>query len=64
MNLNEIKQAIMDGKTVYWSNKAYHVILDSLDRYLIECTINGHCIGLTDIDGNMNEDESAFFTDY
>ncbi len=64
MNLNEIKQATIEGTTVYWSSKAYRVILDSLNSYLIECTINGHCVGLTDIDGNLCANESDFFTDY
>ena len=51
MTINEIKQAIKDGKNVYWSNTAYEVIKDNIGQYLIHCTINGHCIGLHGLKG-------------
>lgn len=61
MNLQEIKQAIADGKKVHWSNKLYDVI-ESKWEYLIRCNSNGHCIGLTWQDGvTMNGREEDFF---
>ena len=64
MTLKEIKSAVRSGKKVFWSNEAYEVILDSVGQWLIECNINGHCIGLTWLDGKtMNENEEDFFTE-
>jgi hypothetical protein len=61
MNLNEIKQAIADGKTVHWSNEGYTVILDSVPQYLIRHS-NGSCIGLTWADGvTLNGREDQFY---
>jgi hypothetical protein len=60
MTLEEIKEAVTSGKKVNWINKAYEVIVDNKDRFLIRCTINDSYIGLTHIDGvtlNGNEDE-------
>lgn len=54
MTLDEIKQAVLDGKKVYWENPSYQVIVDSKNQWLIKHT-NGHCIGLTwDDDVTMN----------
>ena len=62
MTLNEIKQAIEQGSTVHWSNKAYVVVKDKIGQYLICCTLNASCIGLTWLDGvTMNGKESEFF---
>lgn len=61
MDLQEIKQAISEGKKVYWSNTSYEVI-KSNDDYLIKCNNNNHCIGLTWEDGTtLNGKESDFF---
>lgn len=61
MNLQEIKQAIADGKTVHWSNGAYTVIKDNLGQYLIKHSA-GHCIGLTWADETtLNGKEEDFF---
>ena len=46
MNLQQIKQAVDSGKTVYWSNNAYQVIKDSIGQYLVKCSLNDSCIGL------------------
>ena len=46
MNLDEIKQAVNDGKKVYWQEPSYQVICDSKGQWLIKHA-NGHCIGLT-----------------
>ena len=62
MKLNEIKSAVKDGKRVHWSNTSYEVVNDSLNQWFIKCNINGHCIGLTKLDGiTMNENENDFF---
>jgi hypothetical protein len=50
MTLEEIKQAIADGKKVYWSNLAYEVIKDSIGQYLVKCHINNSYVGLTKSD--------------
>ena len=63
MNLQQIKKAIADGKKVYWASALYEVIKDSRGEYLIKCSSNGHCIGLTWADGvTLNGKESDFFT--
>jgi len=62
MTLEQIKQAIEDGKNVHWANSAYDVILDNLGQYLIRCNSNQHCIGLTHQDGvTMNGSERQFY---
>lgn len=63
MNLQQIKQALLEGKKVYWASALYEVIRDSRGEYLIKCSSNGHCIGLTWADGvTLNGKESDFFT--
>lgn len=62
MTLTEIKTAIAEGKKVFWSNGMYQVIKDRNDHYLIKCSSNGYCTGLTHQDGlTMNEKEEDFF---
>ncbi len=62
MNLQEIKDAIAAGKRVCWSNHGYDVILDNVGQYLIKCSFNNHCIGLTHLDGvTMNGEPDEFF---
>lgn len=62
MTLDEIKQAVQDGKTVHWSNDIYKVICDRHGQYLIKCTVNDNCIGLTWRDGvTMNGKPSEFY---
>lgn len=61
MNLQQIKQAIAEGKTVHWGNPSYQVIKDKIGQYLIVHD-RGHCIGLTWQDGvTLNGDEKDFF---
>ena len=63
MNLQQIKQAIADGKQVFWASPAYSVIRDKCDKYLIHCTINNSYIGLTWLDGvTLNGKEEEFFS--
>lgn len=62
MTLEEIKQAIEDGKKVYLSNSAYEVIKDLKGQYFIKCSLNYHCIGLTWTDGiTLNGKERDFY---
>lgn len=62
MNLQEIKKAVDQGLTVYWANQAYQVVKNNTNEYLIKCTLNNHCIGLTWQDGKtLNGDEKDFF---
>ena len=63
MNVEQIKQAINEGKKVYWSNEAYPVIKDGIDQYLIKCSINECCILLTWRNNGvtLNGEESDFF---
>lgn len=69
MSLSEIKSAVLAGKTVHWKNGAYRVIFDPtrgsvIAGFLIECVLNGDCIGLTWTNGvTMNGEESDFFID-
>ena len=72
MTLEEIKQAVKNGKTVHWSNDSYKVVYqpykllnqlkdDPADRWMISCS-NGHSIGLTWSDGvTLNGKEDAFY---
>lgn len=61
MTLREIKKAISDGKNVKWSNNLYNVIKANND-YLIVCSRNNNCIGLTWRDGTtLNGKESDFY---
>jgi hypothetical protein len=63
MTIAEIKAAVDAGRAVRWKNAAYRVIRDSLGQYLIRYEPNGHCIGLTNRDGDkLNGNESHFFT--
>ena len=62
MTLQEIKHAVESGFVVHWATKAYRVVKDDVGQWLIVCDINGHCIGLTWIDGvTMNGEPDEFF---
>lgn len=64
MTLSQIKSAVDQGKTVYWSNKNYQVIKNKFGDYVIRMKQNGHEIGLTWRDGvTMNGAEEDFFTE-
>jgi len=61
MDVNEIKQAVDDGKKVFWGNDNYEVIKGA-SGYLIKSKFNNHCIGLTWLDGvTLNGKEEEFF---
>lgn len=62
MNLAQIKAAVLNGRTVHWSNTGYKVIVDDIGQWLIKYTPTGHCIGLTWSDGStVNGNEEDFF---
>ena len=60
MNLKEIIQAVVAGKTVHWGNIGYTVVRDKLGQFLI-VHHQGSCVGLTNGDGVLDENESDFF---
>lgn len=65
MNVDEIKQAVIDGECVCWKNTAYRVICDQAGQFLIAFRF-GRCdanfIGLTHRDGKtLNGNECDFF---
>ena len=62
MTLEDIKHALKIGYTVYWSNENYQVIKDSIGQYLIICSVNGHCVGLTNKKGQLVEDPESFYS--
>ena len=61
MSLFDIQTAIHNGYTVYWKNRGYEVIKDKIGQYLIKCTANSYCVGLTRTDGTLIEDPKHFF---
>jgi len=62
MNIQEIKIAVDKGILVNYKTPTYRVIKDSINQYLIMCSINGSCIGLTNIGGDkLNGHESDFY---
>lgn len=64
MTLQEIKDAIAEGRKVYHGNKNYEVIQDKIGQYLIVCSFNGYTIGLTHSDKQtMNGKEADFFSE-
>lgn len=50
MTLDEIKAAVLAGKTVHWISEIY-VVTNVGDTWDVICTENQHCIGLTRQDG-------------
>ena len=62
MKLEEIKASVESGKTVHWAQEQYRVIKADNGGWLVMCDTNGHCIGLTHLDGvTMNGKEEDFF---
>lgn len=61
MTLDQIKQAVQQGKTVHWSNEGYRVVCDKSNQWLIVFH-TGDCIGLTWRDGvTLNGKEHEFY---
>ena len=45
--MEKIKQAVLDGKTVYWMNDNYEVIHDKiLNKFLVHSKGNSNYVGL------------------
>jgi hypothetical protein len=64
MTLQEIKDAVNQGKNVYVGNKSYMVVKDVKDQWFIKCLFNNYFIGLTWRDGEtVNGKPEDFFTD-
>ena len=63
MTLQEIKAAVLAGKTVHWASTAYAVKYNErADDFNIVYTPDGNCIGLTHQDGvTMNGKPEEFF---
>ena len=62
MKLQEIKDAVNNGKTVHWANEGYKVKRWQGDHWVVVCTHNDHAVGLTRVDGiTMTHNEAEFF---
>lgn len=62
MTLQEIKAAVLDGKTVHWKSDAYEVTRDKVGQWFIVCRFNGSLSGLTWADGKtMSEKPEDFY---
>lgn len=64
MTLQEIKDAVDAGKTVYWASSAYRVIKDEIGKYLIEYRYGTsyNYVSLTWCDGvTLNGNPNDFF---
>ena len=62
MTLEQIKYHVDNGRPVYWLSDMYQVIKNNVHDYMIECTLNGHCIGLTWSDGKtLNGQPDDFY---
>jgi len=59
MSLQQIRTAVMAGKTVHWKTVSYTVVCRG--EWFIQCD-NGHCIGLTWADGEtLNANPESFY---
>ena len=64
MTLQEIKNAVNDGKRVCWASTGYEVLYDEVGQWLIWCRMNDNYIGLTHRDEvTLNGREDQFFVD-
>lgn len=63
MTLEQIKAAVLAGKTVHWSSEAYEVRHSAQSgKWIIVCLINNDVIGLTWLDGvTMNGKPEQFY---
>jgi len=62
MTLDQIKTAVLAGKTVHWQNKGYIVQVANDNQWHILFTPNNHYIGLTWLDGvTMNGKPEQFY---
>lgn len=67
MTAQEIKDAVRQGKQVFWSNPAYEVKLHKYygteeEQWLITCSLNNYSWGLTWADDvTLNGKEDQFY---
>ncbi len=62
MNIEQVKEAIAQGKTVCVGSEAYQVKQAKNGLYNIVCKYNSNCVGLTWLDGKtLNCKESELF---
>ena len=62
MTLEQIKAAVIAGKTVHWANDGYIVQVDNTGQWFILFTRNNHYIGLTWLDGvTLNGKPEQFY---
>lgn len=62
MTLEQIKAAVLAGKTVHWQNKGYTVQVDNANQWYILSTPNNNYIGLTWQDGvTLNGKPEQFY---
>jgi len=62
MTAKQIKSLVDQGKAVHWLSPQYRVIKNNAHDYVIECQLNGHCIGLTWSDGEtLNGQPDDFY---
>lgn len=62
MNLDQIKKAVDDGKTVNWKNAGYVVKKDrKTGKYYVMFLHNKSMVGLTDEDGKLEGNASDFY---
>lgn len=61
MTYEEIKQAVNEGKNVYWRNKCYKVMKSIGNEYFIVFGANLNMIGLYTEKYGLNGKEDEFF---
>ena len=63
MTLEEIKSAVLAGKTVCWENEGYEVRVDSKDKseFYVICLSNESICGLCDVYGKLVGSLKQFF---
>ena len=60
MTVQEIKQAIDEGKQVHLYGGSYEVIKDNIPQYLIHCLCNDNYIGLSGMEGTKYENVANY----
>jgi hypothetical protein len=48
MTLDQIKESLNKGLSVYWGNSSYQVMMYSFGECFIKCKFNDHLISLND----------------
>ena len=61
-DLATLTKAVDNGETVHWKSTIYRVVHSYEDQYLVMCSLNDHCVGLTSLDGILQGNIEDFFT--